>query len=613
MLAFSLLFSACGKVEDPTLFPAFEVDTPVEPPPLQPSSYNENRNLYFGDLHIHTSLSTDAFVMGVRSMPDDAYRFAKGHAIRHAAGYSLSIDRPLDFAAVTDHAEYLGQARHIDLDVPLTGRPLRDLLLNGSALDITRAWLATTGRMREQGFAAGPVDGKVNRESWQEVVGAAEAHYEPGLFTTFVGYEWSAHVGDVSVHIHRNVIYRGGEAPVQPFSSLDGRRPEDLWAFLEREEKQGRTAIAIPHNANVSRGNMYAMVDSMGDPFDADYAETRNRFEPVHEILQIKGASEVHPLLSTDDEFADFSIASINPVARKATPAEHRGSYSRYALLAGLEFGSRAGFNPYRFGVIGASDSHNASSPVEESNYSGKLPMMDGSAGLRTGEAMWLPAGINPATSWSSGGLAGVWAEENTRESLFDALRRKETFATSGPRISVRFFAGPGLSPSILSEQDPVAFAYRVGVPMGGELKGPGDDPGFLVMASKDPVGANLDRIQIVKGWVNARGESRGKVFDVAVSPGRRIDSTGRAEPVASTVDIANADYTNTVGAPALNVVWRDPAFDPDRRAFYYVRVLEIPTPRWSTYDAKKLGSEPLLPAIIQERAITSAIRFLPD
>lgn len=578
-----LILAACSAPEDPGLQPRYDPGVVQAAPVRVASPPNPLRNLYFGDLHIHTSLSTDAWVMGVRAMPDDAYRFAKGHTIEHGAGYPIQISRPLDFAAVTDHSEYLGQARAGNLDVPLTRRSLRDRLLNDNTFSITRAWLGTTTRMREFGFTAGPVDKSVNERAWQEVIRSAEAHNQPGVFTSFIGYEWSAHVGDdVSVHVHRNVIYRGSDVTNRPFSSLDSNQPEGLWRFLEAENQAGRDVLAIPHNANISNGNMYG---NLPDDVTASYADRRNRLEPVHEILQVKGASEVHPLLSVDDEFADFSMVAINPLSDEVQSEDLRGSFARYALMDGIASAADKGTNPFMFGVIGSSDSHNASSPVEEDNYHGKLPMMDGSAGLRTSEATLLPVGFSPANSWSSGGLAAVWAEENTRESIYAALAQRETFATSGPRISVRLFAGDELGEAILADSGVIEEAYRLGVPMGGRLPASTRAPRLLVLANRDPDGADLDRVQVIKGWVGEDGTAGEKVFDLAV----------------------------TGGSASIEQIWADPEFEPAHHAFYYVRVLEVPSKRWSTYDAESLGTEPLEPAWIQERAITSAIWYSPD
>lgn len=642
VLLAAALLGACSRLDDPSLQPAFDPALAVPPQPKAAVGYDPNRNLFFGDLHIHTSLSTDAYVFGVRSLPEDVYTFARGGTIEHGAGYPIRIARQLDFVAVTDHAEYMGQARLANLDVPTTRRPLRELLLDGSRLSITLAWAKSTAFISSTGFGFGAdqPDPAVNRAAWQMTIDAAQKHNEPGVFTAFIGYEWSAFAGSPAVHIHRNVIYRGEDVSELPFSYLDSDRPEDLWAFLQRENDAGRTAFAIPHNANLSEGNMYRAVDSDGKPITAGYAAMRSRYEPLSEILQVKGSSETHPLLSSLDEFADFEIASVLPTMGEVDMDTIRGSYARDALRLGLQMSHKEGFNPYDFGVIGASDSHNASSPSEEDTYHGKLPLLDGSAGLRTDKATVLPAGATPVTRWGSGGLAGVWAQENTRESLFDALQRKETFATSGPRISVRFFGGWQYDEAILSMPDLVTQAYASGVPMGGKLLAApaGKSPTFLLVAMKDPEGANLDRVQIIKAWVDAQGASQEKVFDVAASGGRMAGSAHMAgaaptgegatgsgptgagtavepglPPVGNTVDIATASYTNTIGAATLSTVWTDPEFDAAQPALYYARVLEIPTPRWSTFDAKTLGVEPMAPATLQERAITSAIWYTPD
>ncbi len=614
-LVITVLMPACSKLDDPSLEPAFDATLVEQPAPMVAQAYSTNKNVFFGDLHIHTELSTDAYVMGVRSVPDDVYRFAKGATIEHGAGYPIKISRPLDFAAVTDHSEYLGQARQASLDVPTTRKPLRDLLLNGSVAKITKAWLETTGFIRKNGFGFGVdiVDREINQGAWQLIIDAAERHNEPGVFTAFIGYEWSAFAESSSVHLHRNIIYRSNQVAPVPFSSIDSDRPEDLWKFLQLENQQGRACFAIPHNANLSNGNMYASRDSEGQPLTAEYAAMRSRFEPISEILQIKGASETHTLLSTEDEFADFELTDLIVGGGDPSLEQVKGSYMRDALRVGMELSHSEGFNPFKFGVIGSSDSHNASSPSDEANYTGKLPMMDGSAGLRTGEALLLPSSVNPVTRWGSGGLAGVWAHENTRAALFDALLAKETFATSGPRISVRFFAGLDYTTEMLQLGDTIAEAYARGVPMGGQLRNLPENrgPRFLVLAMKDPDGANLDRAQIIKAWVDSDGVSHEKIFDVAVSDGRTFDTDlGKVPGVGNTVDLATATYTNEIGATSLSVVWTDPEFDANQEAFYYVRVLEIPTPRWSTYDAVMLDIEPMEPATIQERAITSAIWY---
>lgn len=610
------LLTACEPIDDPSVLRGINEPTVDDYPSVPRLSANPLRNLYWGDLHIHTSLSSDAYTMGVRALPPDVYRFARGKTIEHGVGFPLTIRRPLDFAAVTDHAEYLGQARLAELDIPTTRQPLQQLLTEGSRLDVTLAWAETMALISENGFklTLPGVDSAINLAAWKTIVDAAEQFNEPGVFTTFIGWEWSADGGDVSVHLHRNVIYADGRVPERPFSALDGPTPPELWQFLRRERRAGRQVLAIPHNGNLSQGGMYALEDAQGQPRAELAPRDRSALEPISEILQVKGASETHPLLSSLDEFAGFEIADAVP-GRAATMETVTGSYARDALRRGISMAHREGFNPLAFGVIGASDSHNASSSTDEDNYSGKLPMMDGSAGLRTGRAGLGLEYLTPAPGWGSGGLAGVWAEENTRASIFAALQRRETFATSGPRIFLRMFGGWQLTPEMALSADGVAMADSAGVPMGSRLPEgePGQAPGFVVFAARDALGANLDRLQIIKGWVDTQGVSHEQVMDVSWSGERSIDpETGRLPEVGNTVDAVNSTYSNTIGAATLSGWWQDDDFDADRPAFYYARVLEIPTPRWSTYDARDLGIEPRSPVSIQERAIGSAIWFEP-
>ena len=582
------------------------------------SSTGEERQVFWGDLHIHTSLSSDAFTMGVRAIPDDVYRFAKGETLEHGAGYPVTIARPLDFAAVTDHAEYLGQARLSDLDVPTTRQSLSDILRRENRLTVTQSWWEIMSLIRENGFklTLSGVDADINRAAWDEIVTAAERHNQPGVFTTFPGWEWSADAGDVGTHLHRNVIYGSEDLPSIPFSSIDGPTPPDLWAFLRSERASGRKVMAIPHNPNLSEGLAYRITDEAGTRLERVSPADRSDLEPISEILQIKGSSETHPLLSSLDEFADFEIAGTVP-GREVTLTSVKGAYARDALRSGISMAHSEGFNPLKFGVIGSSDSHNATSPGDEKGYTGKLPMMDGSAGLRTGAAGLGLDKMTPARKWGSGGLAAVWAPENTREALFDAMQRRETFATSGPRIVVSVFASWGFPEGTTAAANFDATARAHGVPMGSTLPKLADvdaqAPEFVVVAERDPIGANLDRIQMIKGWVDSNGQSHERIYDLAWSDERSVDAeTGRVAPVGSTVDPATASYANTIGAPQLRAHWSDPDFDSDQEAFYYVRVLEIPTPRWSTYDAVQLGVEPMAPVAIQERAISSAIWYQP-
>lgn len=583
---------------------------------LQPTQPNPNKNLYFGDLHIHTSYSTDAYLMGVRTLPEDAYKFAKGEVIEHGAGYKIQISRPLDFAAVTDHSEYLGMMRLSEPPLPLETQSLKSILESKNKLEITLDYLQITLRIAKHYFEAYVIDEHVSKTAWQKIIEIAEEHYQPNVFTTFIAYEWSSQPD--GNNLHRNVIYRGNaqQVPERPFSALDSINPEDLLLTLEQQNKNGMTVLAIPHNGNLSNGKMYGKEDFNGEPMSEAYGKLRAELEPLNEILQVKGSSETHPILSNLDEFANFEIFESN-MSAFGEVAPPKGSYARDALRTGMEMFHDEGFNPYKFGVIGSSDGHNSSSPVEENKFHGKLPLMDGAASLRMNTALLLPDNQNRATRWGSGGLAAVWATQNTREALFDSMLQKETYATSGTRIRLRFFAAAnfvGLNNNNLSLDENTTLAYQQGVAMGSDLLlSENESPEFLVWAKKDEDGANLDRIQIVKLWVDETGTSHEQVVNVAASNGRVIDELGNVAAVGNTVDSASATYSNTIGDAYLQALWRDPNFKAEQQAAYYARVLEIPTPRWSTYDAKLLGIEPIEPLTIQERAISSAIWYAPS
>lgn len=606
---------ACSPVEDPGLLPEFSADT-AKPIPFKPTTeYNAQRNLYWGDLHIHTSFSTDAYTMGVRATPDDAYRFTRGGEIEHAGGYGIQLSRPLDFAAVTDHSEYLGVLLATKPELPLSVRSYKQRLREDGPLLNTITFLRSTMNFKldfeDDGSGMGAVH---TQQAWQETIAAAERYNDPNRFTTFVAYEWSSM--PEQRNLHRNVIYRGVNVPETPYSSLNAHDPRDLWRELESQRKQGMDNFAIPHNGNVSDGKMYDSQTYDGGAMDAAYAERRMRNEPISEIFQVKGSSETHPVLSPQDEFAGFEIYDTK-LSKDFSYSQPKGSYIRDALRLGLEMSHSEGFNPYRFGVIGSSDGHNASSPVEEDRYHGKLPLLDGSAGVRMRVSLFMPEESPGGIRWSAAGLAAVWAEENTRASLFDAMRRKETYATSGPRISVRFFGSWGFSKSLLEQSDWVSDARKLGVPMGGVLTSPpaNEPPSFAIFALKDPAGANLDRIQIIKAWIGPDGKSQESIVNVAWSqPDQRIlNNDGHLASVGNTVDVADASYRNTIGSAQLAAVWTDPHFLPTQEAFYYARVIEIPTPRWTTFDAKALGLEATDPSYLRERAVTSAIWYRPE
>ncbi|MFK7974880.1 MAG: DUF3604 domain-containing protein [Halioglobus sp.] len=613
MVAMAVMFlsiSACSPSEDPSLFPQYNAATAAPIVKPERSEFNVQRNVYWGDLHIHTSFSTDAYTNGVRATPDDAYTFVKGGAIEHAAGYAIQMQRPLDFAAVTDHSEYLGVLRATQPELPLNERGLRDRLLNDSRLANT--WLVAKSMM---GFdlenALVPGWEKITADAWQEIVAAAERHNDPGRFTSFIGYEWTSMPNERN--LHRNVIYRGSDVPALPYSSVDSEDPRDLWKALDEQRANGMEAFAIPHNGNVSDGLMYDDIMFDGQAMTQDYATLRMRNEPISEIFQVKGSSETHPTLSDEDAFAGFEIYDTK-LSAKQDESSAKGSYIRDALRTGIEMSHSEGFNPYRFGVIGSSDGHNASSPVEEDNYHGKLPLLDASAGMRLGTASYYPSSMPGGQRWSAAGLAAVWATENTREALYDAMRRKETYATSGPRISVRFFGGWGLAENLLARPNWLRDVEYRAVPMGSDLPEKASRyPSFVISAMRDPQGANLDRIQIVKGWVDEEGNSQERVHDLAWAGQRTRGPKGKVVAVGNTVNAKDASYTNTIGAPALGKVWTDTNFDPEREAFYYARVIEIPTPRWTTFDAKILGIDPPEPTFLRERAVTSAIWYRPS
>ena len=575
------------------------------------------RNAYFGDTHIHTMYSFDAFMANVRATPDDAYRFAKGEPIDHPDGSTLRISGPpLDFLMVSDHAKYLGVfAAQLDPEAPYHGHPEAQVLVGED-----RTLDGVSARLRELASEnrefMGPA---VNEYAWRKIIDAAERHNDPGTFTTFIGYEYTPTPGNR--HLHRNVIFRGSRVPERPFSSTDSMNPEDLWNWLDRLRAEGVEALAIPHNMNQSDGLAFQEVTFEGDPIDRSYAEQRIRNEPIAEISQQKGTSETHPSLSPNDEWADFQIvqyylnrsASTNPIT------VFKGGYYRDALKTGLLMQDLKGFNPYQLGVIGASDTHLAAGAFEEDRrFSNRAntPAARGSAYPNhedpnaSWEGFWTPREATHGT----GGLAGVWASANTRDAIFDAMRRRETFATSGPRIRVRFFGGD-LPADIVASDDPVAAGYDRGVPMGGMLEATAEkSPRFLVWAGRDPNSGWLQRAQIIKGWVED-GEAKEAVLDVACSDGLSPDpETHRCPDNGAAVNLTDCSISRDKGSVSLMTEWTDPDFDPSEQAFYYVRVLENPSCRWSTWDALRLGIEPNpdVPAVHQERAWSSPIWYQP-
>jgi len=579
----------------------------------------------FGDTHFHTDLSFDAGLVGTRLTMDEGYRFARGEMVISNTGQPVQLIRPLDFLVITDHAELIGLAPMIQESNPLL------------LADPWGAWVherfnaGPEGRMEAFGniIEAGvqginPFDSdEAARSIWQDFVTRAEGYNEPGRFTAMTGFEWSSTPsGD---NLHRVVIFADGAdktGQTMPFSMFDSPDPEDLWGYLARyEEHTGGRALAIPHNGNLSNGRMFRGTTFSGDRMTRDYAEARNRWEPLHEVTQIKGDEETHPFLSPEDEFADFESWDVSNLDGSAPKAAEmfQYEYARSALMLGLRLGAELGANPYKFGMTGASDTHTALSTTREDNYFGKYKSTEPSADRHNNAV--IPAEdptLRILTSQeSASGLVGVWARENTRGEIFGAMKRKEVYATTGTRIRVRVFAGWDFETDDLSRPDFTAQGYQRGVPMGGDMSDApgGGAPRFLIRTLRDPDGANLDRVQIIKGWLDANGETHERIYDVAVSDGRRIGADGRArDQVGNTVDVATATFSNTIGDAMMDAHWEDPDFDPSQPAFYYVRVLEIPTPRWTTYDAAFFGIDlpDNVPATIQDRAYTSPIWYTP-
>ena len=606
---------------------------------------NPERNAYFGDLHVHTEYSFDAYTFASLATPSDAYRYALGEPIPHPVGFDIQLDRPLDFYAVTDHAMMLGVARvaadtSSELSRHPVSEPLHDLNRPGnrgtlSLLDRSQIFGNFVPQlvqlMREDGIDTEMVM-DITRSAWADSVDAADEAYQPGTFTTFAAYEYTSSTAKRG-NLHRNVIFRRTDRlPAVPFSRLNSRNPEGLWDWMDGLRKQGIESLAIPHNSNGSNGQMFKLVDWAGNPMGEEYAARRLRNEPLVEVTQIKGTSETHPLLSDNDEWAGFEIMDYR-VATKLQ-SETNGSYVRQALRYGLELQAGGAGNPYKFGMIGATDTHVGGGATQEDRFFSKAGVMDGTADRRGSVpanwligtlARWFAADLvkevdgntymagNVFEYWGASGLAAVWAEENTRESIYDAFRRKETFATSGPRIKLRFFAGPDYPDGLVEDAMAVRKAYEGGVTMGGELAGLGGArPAFLAWAMADERSAPLQRLQVIKGWERG-GQTHEKVFDVACSGGATPDpQTHRCPDNGARVNAADCSLSEDVGAAELKVLWRDPEFEEDVEAFYYLRALENPSCRWSTWDALRAGVEPRsdLPRTIQERAWSSPIWY---
>ncbi len=607
----------------------------VEPPKKEYSPFVDDHfptRPLFGDSHLHTSWSADAGMLGGKLGPDEAYRVSRGETVTSLAGWKVRMVRPLDWIVVADHAENLGLADFIDRSDPVClANPVckrwHDLSKSGDGFQAFTEFarggdVATDADGNIQRFVDQIEEPRMVASIWSKVAENADSYYEPGVFTTFTGYEWSPHLaGD---NMHRVVIFRDGAertTQVFPFSAFDSIDPEDLWAHLAAyEEKTGGRALAIAHNGNLSNGKMFDTVTWTGKPLTQDYAELRLRFEMVYEVTQIKGDGEAHPLLSPDDAFADFETMDKGNIMGEVakTPEMLPKEYARPALMEGLRQEAEIGANPFKFGMVGSTDAHTGLPNTREDNFFGKTPFAEPSA---TRWEHTIVAGVNPELSIlvkdsSASGLAAVWARENTREEIWDAMARKEVYATSGSRIRVRVFGGWDFEADEIERPDFARQGYARGVPMGGDLTNApgGKAPSFMIRALRDPDNANLDRVQVIKGWLNASGATEERIYDVACSDGRAIVNRRCERPVGSTVDIPDASYTNTIGDPLLTAHWVDPDFDPDQRAFYYVRVIEIPKPRWTAYDAKFFGID--MPddvaMTVQDRAYTSPIWYTP-
>jgi hypothetical protein len=607
---------SCKKSESPQSAQSSAQTSNAEQVPPR----NPDRNAYFGEEHIHTSWSVDAWVIGNRiTGPDDALKYAQGQTIKHPMGYDIKIDTPMDFMGVTDHSEYVGVTKEANTPGSAISKmpDAQPLILQDpnnpeEQQKVFLYLLSLTSRAPIKAFMAPEVAGSI----WKDNVKIAEENNHPGKFTAFCSYEWTSMPNNRN--LHRNIFFRDcAHLPAMPYSSLDSNHPEDLWNWMDTQRKAGNELLAISHNANLSDGWMYPIdLDSFGRPIDAAWASSRDRNERLVEIMQIKGASETHPLLSPSDEYSSYEIFSgLLGLPPDVGRIDHiHGSFARQAYKDGLAMQDTRGYNPYKFGMAAGSDSHNTGSPYRQDNFYGGHAQVDGTIERRLAGVM-LGNTIDSRLE-NPGGLTGVWAEENTRASLWDAMYRKETFGVSGPHIKVRFFGGWGYSNALLNAKDWVHQSYAKGVPMGADLPPiNATAPTFVVWAVKDPTSGNLDRIQIIKGWTK-NGQSFEKIFDVAWAGDRKLNKwTGRVPAIQNTVDLEKGTYTNSVGSTELKTVWTDPEFDASLHAFYYARVLEIPTPRWTLIQAVKAGIPPpdIVPLTGQERAWTSPIWYTPS
>lgn len=612
-------------------------------------------SVYWGDTHLHTSYSVDAYFLGNRLDHSTAYQLARGERVTASNGMEVRLGRPLDFLVIADHAESLGlltalETRNRSLLATDAGRRLLRQYGKSAGSPTSPEVLAKLFPILEEAAPwsrTQPDTGTGFQDSiWKAVTAAADRYNQPGRFTAFIGYEWTAWGGGTGDNLHRVVIFKDGAEKanrVLPFSAAQSSDPEDLWTYMsDYEARTGGQMLAIPHNGNLSGGAMFSLTDFKGNALTSSYAQRRARWEPLYEVTQIKGTSEVHPFLSPSDEYANYEIwnswqGKTLPTGRNWDPTEAQrkeGEYARPALKRGLLMEERLGANPFKFGFVGGTDAHTSLPAIEENNFWGKAPITNPNDQRATADKLTIDNSIDTLRklfgedkihvdalnrSWqmSASGYAAVWATENTRDAIFTAMKRRETYATTGPRITVRFFGGWDFHSSDALAPDLADVGYRKGVPMGSDITNPpmGRSPSFLIHAVKDPEGANLDRVQIIKGWLDANGETQEIIYDVVRSAAPFTHSSGNSSLQHASINVRNASYTNSIGSPELSVVWVDPTFKDSQRAFYYLRVIEIPTPRWTAYDAKffnqSIASKDI-PTTVQERAFTSPIWYRP-
>jgi len=603
--------------------------------PLKEAGYspyagkNYPTKVLWGDTHLHTNLSLDARAFGVTLGPEQAYRLARGEEITSSMGERIKLSRPLDWLVVADHSDAMGA-----MDEVVKGNPAlmkdpkakdwNERISKGgdTALAATMEIIETFTGISGEKVPAVLTEPKFVLSVWERYIDTAEKFNTPGRFSTLIGYEWTS--TDGGNNLHRNVIYRdGGKQAKQmsPYTAAESFNPEDLWKWMARYEKKTKgKVLTLAHNGNLSNGIMFPEINpATGKPLSKDYAKARARWEPLYEVTQIKGDGESHPYLSPNDEYAGHDVlwdkSNLGPVAKKKEMLQYE--YAREALKNGLKLEAKLGTNPYKFGMLGSTDSHTSLATADEDNFFGKHTGKEPTADRA--KKVVAEFGDIAYYGWEmvSSGYAAVWAKENTREAIWDAMQRKEVYGTTGPRISVRFFGGYNFTKKDGQHRAPALIGYSKGVPMGGELKDApkGKAPTFLVAALKDPYSGNLDRIQIIKGWLDKKGETHEKVYDVVWSGDRKPAANGKLPAVGNTVDVKNATWVNTIGASELITVWKDPDFDPKQRAFYYTRVIEIPTPRWTAYDAKRFNIKMSkdVPMITTERAYTSPIWYTPE